>query len=160
MSEPVFDDPHVAYAPLLSAGKRRHGNRPKPDDTLPIFEDLPVLVWCPYVRPGHSDGHETAVENFGKNRTRPSGLQTYCKSCRKLRCAKDRKRSNRKNLVREMRRIGKRIERAIERGTARFSDYDAGYRDAMEGRAHRDQIVPHGNVTAAGKGLDESGGWQ
>lgn len=96
--------------------KKRH-NRPKnaADDTLPIFEDQPTLIFCPYTLANHKNGHYAPASAFGKNKGRPSGLSTYCKACRSVAEKKYRKRANRKDLTREMRKLGTRIEKAVAR---------------------------------------------
>lgn len=122
---------------LLDGTKRRH-TRPRDagDPTLPIFEDLPPLIWCPY-----KAGHYTDPANFGRNKSRVSGLQTYCKACRKLRSARDRKRADRKNLVREMRRLGKRIEKAVDRVLRKLAEIEERARKPADTQAS----VPRGN---------------
>lgn len=134
-------NPAAGFTPLGATTHHRRKNRPKPDDTLPIFDDLPVLVWCPY-----GDGHNAERSAFGKNASRPSGLQTYCKACRKLRSAKDRKRSNRKNLVREMRKVGRKIERACDGVIGVIERMMKGVQENRAGERFEWPSVPHGNT--------------
>lgn len=109
---------------FTSPRRKKRRNRPKNighDDTMPIFDDMPPLVWCPYTLGEHPKGHFAPVDAFGKNAARPSGLSTYCKPCRKIAESKYRKRANKNNVVRELRALRRRIEKAVERAIASFT---------------------------------------
>lgn len=104
----IADDP--------TPGRKKRHKRPKiaADDTLPIFEDEEPLIWCPATCDWPS-GHYAPRSKFGRNKSRVSKLSAYCRSCRAKQEKKYRLRANKRSVVKEMRRIAKRIEKAVDR---------------------------------------------
>jgi hypothetical protein len=72
----------------MTPAKHKRHRRPKDasDPTPPLFDNLPKLIYCP------RKNHYRPASEFGRNKNRPSGLQPYCKACRRDDARKDRAR--------------------------------------------------------------------
>lgn len=96
---------------------RKRRRRPKAaaalNDTIPMFDDQEPVIFCPYTKGQHQSGHMAPVSAFGKSKTRSSGLQPYCKKCRAHAEKRYRKRANKNNFVKELRKLRIDIERAL-----------------------------------------------
>jgi hypothetical protein len=90
----------------MNAKHKRH-RRPQDalDPTPPLFKDLPRLIYCPRKE------HYRPATDFGRNRRRPSGLQPYCKTCRRDDARKDRAKpkSDRRLIKATIRKLDKLI---------------------------------------------------
>lgn len=96
---------------LRKAIERTHKRHARPKDALdptpPLFSDLPRLIYCP-----RGKGHYAQPSAFGKNRSRPSGLATYCLECRRDLARLDRK--NPRHLDRRLiRKTLNRLDRVL-----------------------------------------------